>query len=79
MPQILKSKDELRRMILDEVRNYVVCPEGTDVSIRADPDHRWTADTVPPPGSLIAHTYYFHYLGHVVRRLRIDFDLMPSD
>ena len=32
-----------------------------------------------PPGSLIAHTDYFHYLGHVVRRLRIDFDLKPSD
>ena len=52
MPQILKSKDELRRMILDEVRNYVVCPEGTDVNIRADPDHRWTADTVPHPEAL---------------------------
>jgi hypothetical protein len=23
-------------MILDEVRSYVVCPEGTDVTIRAD-------------------------------------------
>jgi hypothetical protein len=36
MPQILKTEEELRRMILDEVRSYVVCPEGTDVTIRAD-------------------------------------------
>jgi hypothetical protein len=79
MPQILKSEAELRRMILDEVRNYAVCPEGTDVSVKADPDHRWTADTVPPPQSLVDCADYVYYLDHVVRRLRIDFDLMPSD
>ena len=79
MPQILKTEEELRRMILDEVRGYVVCPEGTDVTIRADPDYGWTADVLPPPGSLIAHADCVHYISHVVRRLRVDFDLLPSD
>ena len=77
MPQIAKSKDELRRMILDKVRNYVVCAEQTDVRVRADPDSRWTADIVIWPESLHANCVY--YIDHVVRRLRIDFDLMPSD
>ena len=79
MPQILKSNDELRRMILDEVRSYVVCPEGTDVTVRADPDYGWTADVVPPPGSVIAEADCIYYIGHVVRRLRVDFDLLLSD
>jgi hypothetical protein len=55
MPQILKTKDELRRMILDEIRSYVVCPEGTDVTSRADSDYGWIADVAPTPGSLIVH------------------------
>jgi hypothetical protein len=77
MPQIAKSKDELRRMILDEVRNYVVCAERTDVRVRADPDRRWTADIIPSAEGL--HDNCVYYIDHVVRRLRIDFDLMPSD
>jgi hypothetical protein len=64
-------------MILDEVRNYVVCAERTDVRVRADPDRRWTADIVPSPEGL--HDNCVYYIDHVVRRLRIDFDLMPSD
>jgi hypothetical protein len=79
MPQILKSNDELRRMILDEVRSYVVCPEGTDVRVRADPDQRWTADIISQPESLIADADCIYYIGHVVRRLRVDFDLLLSD
>jgi hypothetical protein len=79
MPQILKSNDELRRMILDEVRNYVVCPEGTDVSVRADPNRGWTADIIAPPENPVADADCICYTGHVVRRLRIDFDLQPSD
>jgi hypothetical protein len=79
MPQILKSNDELRRLILDEVRSYVVCPEGTDVTVKADPDYGWTADVLPPPGSVIADADCIYYIGHVVRRLRVDFDLLPSD
>ena len=74
MPQIAKSKDELRRMILDKVRNYVVCAEQTDVRVRADPDNRWI---VISPESLHANCVY--YIDDVVRRLRIDFDLKPSD
>ena len=77
-PDVRFRGDELRRMILDEVRSYVVCPEGTDVTIRADPDYRWTADVVPPPGSLIAHADCVHYISHVVRRLKVDFDLLLS-
>jgi hypothetical protein len=57
----------------------MIAPEhrNAKVSVRADPDRRWTADIVPSPEGL--HDNCVYYIDHVVRRLRIDFDLMPSD
>lgn len=46
--RISKTAQELRMMVLAEIRPNYVCPDGIDVKVRADADRGWAADFIPP-------------------------------
>jgi hypothetical protein len=73
-----KTKEELERLILDEISNHPVCPPGMGVSVKTTGRGDWRADAIPPSGSHIAYTDCANYIGEVARRLRSQYDLMPD-
>lgn len=73
MPKVVKSAEELRRLVLAEAVQHSFCPENIDVSIRADAIYGWKADTIPPGPA--GHADCANHIGKIVMRLRRSYDL----
>jgi hypothetical protein len=73
MSKVARTASELRGIVLAEAMQHPVCPPGIDISIRADPDRGWRADTVSP--NHIGYVDCAHHIGTIVQRLRRAYDL----
>jgi hypothetical protein len=77
-----KTIEELRAMILSEIRHDPHCPAGMDVVVRADKDLGWTAEAMPPGSTAWVHAWAdcVSQIGRIVRRLRLQYGLgKPED
>ena len=77
MNKELKSKEELRALILGQARTSHHFAVGMDVSVRAT-GHGWGVDCLPPTASRLAFTECCDHIADIVRLLRQDFDLKTN-
>jgi hypothetical protein len=70
-----KTKEELRTLILGEIREHPVCPPGMDVLIEPTEGGGWKWASMPPPGSPIAHADCVNYIGQIAKRLHAKYAL----
>jgi hypothetical protein len=73
MSKIAKTASELRNIVLAEALKHPVCPPDIDISVRADQDRRWRADTISPDH--IGYADCADHIGRIVQRLRREYDL----
>jgi hypothetical protein len=69
-----KTCEELRLIILSEIKHDPRCPPGMDVLVRADKDLGWTAEA-KPPGYIAWIADCVSLMGRIARRLRLQYGL----
>jgi hypothetical protein len=72
-----KTRDELRAMILAEIKGHPVCPPGMDVDVR-QLKLSWAIDCIPPSAGRIAYADCLDLITKIAARLRNEFDLSPN-
>jgi hypothetical protein len=73
-PRPTKTAAELRELVLGKIAPHHVCPEGWDVVIVATSDGRWRVNH-KAPHAVIAYPDCADYVGGIVRRFGLLFDL----